>query len=104
MPSPRGRPRLGQMAVATQEVRDVILRAGSTLRLRAPLAADTDALLAFFGRLSVGSLYRRFHGFPKLTAEALAPFVDPDWTERGSLIGTLDDRVVAHAAYVRLRD
>jgi acetyl coenzyme A synthetase (ADP forming)-like protein len=92
------------MAVAISDVRDVILRDGSTLRLRAPVSADTKELLAFFGRLSAGSLYRRFHGFPNLTAEAIEPFVDPDWTTRGSLIGTLSGRVVAHAGYVRLRD
>ena len=34
------------------EPTDVILRDGSTLRLRAPQAADADELLAFFERLS----------------------------------------------------
>jgi acetyl coenzyme A synthetase (ADP forming)-like protein len=97
-------PTLSRMPVAISEVRDVILRDGSTLRLRAPLAADVHALLAFFGRLSSDSVYRRFHGFPKLTAETVEGFVDPDWDERGSLVGTLGDRVVALASYVRLRD
>ena len=92
------------MAVALSDIRDVILRDGSTLRLRAPAAADADDLLAFFGRLSVGSLYRRFHGYPNLTAETIEPFVAPDWDTRGSLIGTLSERIVAHAGYVRLRD
>ena len=92
------------MAVADSDVRDVILRDGSTLRLRPPGAADVESLLLFFGRLSAGSIYRRFHGFPNLTADTVADFVDPDWDDRGALIGTLADRVVALASYVRLRD
>jgi acetyl coenzyme A synthetase (ADP forming)-like protein len=32
------------------------------------------------------------------------PFLDPDWSERGSLVGTLEDRIVALASYARLRD
>ena len=104
MRSGRRRPDTAHMAVAIPEFRDVILRDGSTLRLRAPVAGDAEAMLSFFGRLSAGSLYRRFHGFPNLTAEAIQPFVDPDWAVCGSLIGTLDDRVVAHPDYKRQRD
>jgi len=35
---------------------DVILRDGTTLRLRAPVRGDTDALVAFFDRLSEHSV------------------------------------------------
>ena len=45
------------------------------------------------------SLYRRFHGFPSLDAGSVEPFLDPDWDERGALIGTLpataSERIVA---------
>jgi acetyl coenzyme A synthetase (ADP forming)-like protein len=97
------------MAAAPSDIRDVILRDGGTLRLRAPLAADVPALLGFFGRLSEQSIYRRFHGFPALAAAQVEPFVDPDWHETGSLMGTLSadgesERIVALANYVRLRD
>jgi acetate---CoA ligase (ADP-forming) len=97
------------MAVAPAEIRDVILRDGSTLRLRAPHASDVDAVLDFFAGLSDQSLYQRFHGFPSLTAATVAPFVDPDWQERGSLIGELSgaddsEHIVALASFVRLRD
>src|SRR5262245_58233276 len=54
------------MAAAASDVRDVILRTGGTLRLRPPVADDADAVLAFLGRLSEQSVYRRFHGFPAL--------------------------------------
>ncbi len=97
------------MAVVPSEFRDVILRDGGTLRLRPPVASDAPEVLDFFDGLSEQSVYRRFHGFPALRAETVEPFLDPDWTERGSLIGTLSsdgeaDRVVALANYVRLRD
>ena len=46
--------------------------------------------------------------FPSLTPATVEPFLDPDWEERGSLIGALSDgggeRIVALASFVRLRD
>jgi acetate---CoA ligase (ADP-forming) len=93
--------------VATEHA-DVILRDGRTLRLRPPGRDDADALLIFFGRLSERSLYLRFHGFPELSPRLVESVVEPDWHERGSLLGALVDddgeRVVAVANYVRLRD
>ena len=83
---------------------DVILRDGSTLRLRAPARHDAGALLAFFEGLSQRSLYLRFHGLPRVDGALVEPYLDPDWDERGALLGTLDDRVVALANYARLRD
>ncbi len=55
------------MSTLVHDPTDVILRDGSTLRLRAPLAADADALLEFFSHLSDRSRYQRFHGFPHLS-------------------------------------
>jgi acetate---CoA ligase (ADP-forming) len=95
------------MAVATEAV-DVILRDGGTLRLRPPRSEDADSLLAFFRSLSEGSLYLRFHGFPSVGPRLVEPVLDPDWMERGCLVGALaeagDERIVAIANYVRLRD
>ena len=50
----------------------------------------------------------RFHGVRRVEPALYAPFLDPDWTERGALIGTLADetgaeQIVALASYVRLR-
>jgi acetyl coenzyme A synthetase (ADP forming)-like protein len=94
---------------ASPDVRDVILRTGGTLRLRAPVAGDAEGVLAFLGNLSEQSVYRRFHGFPALRPETVHPFLDPDWQDRGALIGTMSgagsgEQVVALANYVRLRD
>jgi acetyl coenzyme A synthetase (ADP forming)-like protein len=88
----------------TQAVSDVVLRDGSTMRLRPPGAADAAALLDFFRRLSDRSLYLRFHGYTRIDERLVQPVLDPDWVERGALLGTKDDQVVALASYARLRD
>jgi acetate---CoA ligase (ADP-forming) len=92
------------MTVTTPEATDVILRDGSTLRLRPPVEADADALLEFFGGLSNQSRYLRFHGFAAVGEKLVEPVLEPDWHERGALLGTLEGRVVALANWVRLRD
>jgi acetate---CoA ligase (ADP-forming) len=90
------------------QIVDVILRDGSTLRLRPPGEADASALLDLFRGLSPESLHLRFHGMPAVTRSLVEPLLDPDWEERGAFIGTLSDgqgeRVVAAASYDRLRD
>ena len=60
---------VGENARVTDVV-DVILRDGSTLRLRPPARDDADAILDFFRALSGQSLYMRFHGFPLARAGA----------------------------------
>ena len=96
------------MSAVTSDVVDVILRDGTTLRLRPPRREDTDELLEFFRALSQRSLYLRFHGFPRLGPELVEQLLDPNWTERGALLGTFaengGERVVAVANYERLRD
>jgi acetyl coenzyme A synthetase (ADP forming)-like protein len=87
---------------------DVILRDGSTLRLRAPDESDRRALIRFFEQLSERSLYLRFHGRPTIDERLVNPVLDPDWVDRGALMGSVvesgEERVVALANYVRLRD
>jgi len=87
----------------------VILRDGSTLRLRAPAHDDAGALTAFFSGLSEPSFYQRFHGMRTIDDELVGHFLDPDWSDRGVLVGTLaggdgNDRIVAIGEYDRLRD
>jgi acetyl coenzyme A synthetase (ADP forming)-like protein len=88
---------------------DVILRDGSTLRLRAPGLADAQALAAFFEGLSDRSSYLRFHGIRRIDPTFVEHLLEPEWSDRGVLVGELADeagaeRVVAVAEYVRLRD
>jgi acetyl coenzyme A synthetase (ADP forming)-like protein len=89
---------------AAAEAVDVILRDGGTLRLRPPSTVDLDDVLAFFAGLSADSLALRFHGVRRVDQALVEPFVDPDWTDHGSLIGSLDGNVVALADYERLGD
>ena len=90
------------------DTRDVVLRDGTTLRLRAPRAADGDAVTTFLERLSPRSRYLRFHGGGTDVGRVAETVVEPDWDERGALVGTLldegEERVVALGTYVRLRD
>jgi len=83
---------------------DVILRDGETLRLRAPATEDAGALAAFFTGLSERSFYMRFHGIRRVDDGLVQHFLDPDWQERGVLVGELSNRIVAVAEYMRLRD
>jgi RimJ/RimL family protein N-acetyltransferase len=96
------------IAVVTLDSVDVILRDGLTLRLRPPRSEDADALLDFFHSLSERSRYLRFHGFPTLGESLVDPLLEPDWNERGALLGAFAEdgaeRVVGVANYVRLRD
>ncbi|MDX6473446.1 MAG: hypothetical protein QOK22_2262 [Gaiellaceae bacterium] len=97
------------LSTRTTAAVDVILRDGSTLRLRAPARSDADALVAFFERLSKQSLYLRFHGIRHVDAGLVDHVLDPNWADRGALIGVLadgdgDERIVALAEYARLRD
>ena len=99
---------MGVVRTAATDSVDVILRDGGTLRLRPPTADDSEALLDFYRALSTQSLHRRFHGFPNLRPQLVESLLDPDWTERGALLGALADedgeRIVAIGNYVRLRD
>ena len=80
---------------------------------RSGCARRTDrtsaALVDFFAQLSERSVYQRFHGFPTVTPATVEPFVEPDWQDRGALMGTLHgpggaERAVALANFVRLND
>ncbi len=91
-------------AIAATESTDVILRDGSTLRLRAPAVEDAEALAQFFSGLSEQSRYLRFHGFSALGPSLVEPVLEPDWRDRGALVGSLGGRIVAVANWVRLRN
>ncbi len=74
------------------------------MRFHPPAKGDDSRVLAFFQGLSGQSLYRRFHGHPTVDLRLVDPVLDPDWVERGALMGTKGEAVVALASYVRLRD
>ncbi len=96
------------MGAARAGVRDVILRDGTTLRLRRSMRDDEHAVVDFFRRLSDYSLYLRFHGLPSVTPALVESFLCPDGVEEETLLGSLVDRggerIVALASWARLRD
>ena len=84
-------------------VRDVILRDGTPLRLRAPAPADYGDIKAFYDRLSEDSLYTRFHGSVRTEGPARTD-AEADGDTRVVLIGWRADRVVASGSYDMLRE
>lgn len=90
--------------MATQQLlRYVILRDGSTLRLRAARPEDLGDIKAFYDGLSPESRYMRFHGFGR-TDIAARYVTEAGGVDRVALIGRHRDRVVATAGYDRLRE
>jgi L-amino acid N-acyltransferase YncA len=80
----------------------VALRDGTTVHVRAVRPEDHDAIRTFLQSMSADSLYLRCFGIPNV--EWLADWaVDVDYADRYGVVVTsdADDKVVAHAAYVR---
>ena len=90
------------------DIVDVILRDGETLRLRPPTADDTGQIIAFFAALSSESRFSRFHGLADVGERFALTLVEPDWREKGALVGVTgeagSETIVAIGNYVRLRD
>ncbi len=91
-----------EAAYPREEERDVVLRSGSTLRLRPIRRDDAAALLAFYRRLSPDSLYFRFFSLPSVDAEKAAGFCRVDYDSQFALVGEAAGRLVAVAHYFRL--
>ena len=84
-------------------VLDVILRDGTTLRLRPPGPEDREAIAEFFDGLDPQSRYMRFHGYG--ATEAVARYyAEADGDARVALIAHHQGRIVAVAGYDRLRE
>jgi acetate---CoA ligase (ADP-forming) len=82
---------------------DVVLRDGSTLRVRPVRADDEAAIRTFLGGISLESIGFRFFGAANLESAAKWS-VDVDYADRFALIAETGAplRVIAHAAYVRV--
>ena len=79
-------------AYPAHEERDVVLRSGSTLRLRPIRPDDAGALLAFYERLSPDSLYFRFFSLRHVNAAAAASFCASTTTSQFALVGDAGGR------------
>jgi acetyl coenzyme A synthetase (ADP forming)-like protein len=86
----------------SHEERDVVLRTGSTLRLRPIRPDDAGALLAFYERLSPDSLYFRFFSLRNVDTATAARFCNVDYDSQFALVGDAGGRIVAIAHYFRL--
>ena len=84
-------------------IRDVLLRDGSTLRLRTTRPDDLDEIKAFYDALSDESRYMRFHGYLRTEVAARA-YAEANGVDRFALIGHQGERVVAAASYDVLRE
>ena len=91
-------------AYPADEEREVILRTGSTLRLRPIRTEDAEALLAMYRRLSPDSLYFRFFALPNVDAARAAGFCRVDYRDAFAVVGESGGRIVAVAHYFRLQE
>jgi acetate---CoA ligase (ADP-forming) len=81
---------------------DIVLRDGSTLRLRPIKPDDADGLRSLHSRLSTQSVYFRFFApIPELTEERAREFATVDYHDSFALVGELAGRIVAVARYYR---
>jgi GNAT superfamily N-acetyltransferase len=81
---------------------DVVLRDGSTVRVRPVRADDEPAIRAFLKTVSRESIAFRFFGIPR-TDWVVAWSLDVDYADRFALVAESGGprKIVAHAAYLR---
>ena len=84
---------------------DVVLRDGSTVRVRPLRPEDEEALHGFLDSLSVDSRWLRFFGGADMARQAQAAAA-VDYRDRYGMLATSgsDGRILAHAEYVRIDD
>jgi acetate---CoA ligase (ADP-forming) len=84
---------------------DVVLRDGSTVRVRPLRPEDEEALHRFLDSLSVDSRWLRFFGGADMARQAQAAAA-VDYRDRYGMVATsgADGRILAHAEYVRIDD
>jgi acetate---CoA ligase (ADP-forming) len=83
------------------EESDVVLKSGSTIRLRPIRPEDAPELLAFYQRLSPDSLYFRFFSIPRLDVKKAESVCDVDYESTFGLVGETAGRIVAVAHFYR---
>ena len=83
---------------------DVVLRDGSTVRLRPVRPEDEEALAAFFGGLSLQSLAFRFFSGAADLEKAARMMAEVDYADRYGILATRgdDDHPVGHGVYLEM--
>ena len=83
---------------------DIVLKDGTTSRLRPIKPEDRDALNDMFGRLSAEAVYQRFfRAKTRLTDEELEYFTNVDYEDRMAFVVIDDDQLVAVGRYDRTK-
>lgn len=78
---------------------DVVVRDGSTVRVRQAGGGDVGDLRRFLQSLSPQSLFLRFHGHPALTESQVRALVDLDGRPAATLVAESGGRIVACAGF-----
>lgn len=97
-----GQERFQPQPYPSEQESDVVLRDGSTVRVRPVRGGDEPAIRAFLDEVTPESIAFRFFGIPN-TEWIVAWSVDVDYDKRFALVAEsgASRQVVAHAAYVR---
>jgi GNAT superfamily N-acetyltransferase len=80
-------------------------RDGHTVYVRLVSSEDAEMLGRMLSRLSVRTIYERFHSpYPRVPGWALAGMLEADHHDKESLVAVAGDEIVGHAMYVRTGD
>lgn len=88
-------------AYPAHEASDLVLRSGSTVRLRPIQPDDAPELLAFYRRLSPESLYLRFFSAVRMDEARAAEICRVDYEDAFGFVAEVSGRIVAAAHYYR---
>jgi acetate---CoA ligase (ADP-forming) len=80
---------------------DVVLRDGTTLRIRPVRPDDDNGLLELFRRMSEQSLYYRFMSVPRLDLQQIAKLSQVDYDQQFVMVGECGAPLAAVAGYYR---
>src|SRR5262245_20025684 len=90
--------------IAESNHHQLLLRNGSTLRLR-PIQPDDDKnLLDLYERLSARRLYNRFFTVPKPDPTYAAYLANVDGINHVALVGEINEKIVAVGRFIRKPD
>ena len=92
---------MSALSYPTQYESDVVLRDGSTVRLRPIRPNDGDAVRTLYERVSRDSLRFRFFGIPAACDEEVSRLLSADHDNKFVLIAEAGDRVAGVALYIR---
>jgi GNAT superfamily N-acetyltransferase len=83
--------------------RDTVISPGNPeVSVRAATPGDEERLRGMFSRLSLETIYRRFHlPYPRVPEWTLALMLDVDHQDKESFLAVVGEEVVGHAMYVR---